>query len=503
MKRMPMMALKSRKGAVELKADAVIVGSGAGGAAAAVRLSEKGMKVIVLEEGGYFQNTDMTQREDEMMPQLYRDGGSQVTSNGSLTVLQGRCVGGTTTINMGDASPIQPPILEYYRRHHGWSLDWDTLHAEQNWTAEMMGVQRIADPLLNRANSSFLAMAKARGWKGDVFNNFRTGCIGSGYCMVGCHYDAKRGVMLNLLPRAVSLGAEILTGALVDRVLLEKGVAKGVEGVLLEPGTPRESGGRFVVKAPRVIVSAGTIHSPGVLHRSGVKHPALGQNLTLQPHLPIFGHYKEEMKSYRGIPQAVFISEFDIEDPDTGLGGYRLEPVFSHPGMMASSIPFHGEEHQNLMRLFNHMGMTLLLMPDRPTGNLTFKGRRSVIHYIPRPDVMQRARKAMVSASQLHFDAGALAVYLPVKGRYTRLESLKAVEAALPDMALPRLISPHPQGTCRMGKDPATTVLDLKGQVRGAKNLWVMDGSVFPSTASHHITIPIVSTSSYLAKQVE
>ena len=84
---------------IELSADVVVVGSGAGGAVAAYELARAGKSVIVLEAGPYVPSSEFTEDFARALVQLYQDGGAQANKDGDLLVLQGRCVGGSTVVN--------------------------------------------------------------------------------------------------------------------------------------------------------------------------------------------------------------------------------------------------------------------------------------------------------------------------------------------------------------------------------------------------------------------
>ena len=89
-----------------LRTHTVVVGSGSGGGVAAYHIAAAGFDTIVVEEGGYFSAPDFNQREADMWPMLYRNGGQQMTSDGMISVLQGSCYGGGTVINTSDCLPI-------------------------------------------------------------------------------------------------------------------------------------------------------------------------------------------------------------------------------------------------------------------------------------------------------------------------------------------------------------------------------------------------------------
>ena len=94
---------------------AVVVGSGAGGAPAAYALAKKwGDGVAILEAGPHMLAEHVTQREHDTVPKLYAGGGAQATEDGSIGVLQGRCVGGSTFINAPQCSSQNSPCSESF-----------------------------------------------------------------------------------------------------------------------------------------------------------------------------------------------------------------------------------------------------------------------------------------------------------------------------------------------------------------------------------------------------
>jgi choline dehydrogenase-like flavoprotein len=90
------------------RAHTLVVGSGAGGAVVAHGLATAGVETVVVEEGGWFQAADMTQRDDQMRRALYRAHGQQLTRDGMINVLQGSCYGGSTVTNAADCEATRP-----------------------------------------------------------------------------------------------------------------------------------------------------------------------------------------------------------------------------------------------------------------------------------------------------------------------------------------------------------------------------------------------------------
>jgi len=472
-----------------------IVGSGAAGGVLAMRLARAGRDVVVLEEGPEVDKSSFTQVEGEMFPLLFRDGGDQTTADGAVSVLQGRCLGGSTTINMGDCCPIEPEVLEHWRGHFGWS-DWGGIsNGDVDAAAERalreMGASRIPDAQINRNNALLRDGAKKLGLGGEPFLHNRVDCPGSGYCLIGCAYDAKRGALVAHLPVARAAGARIRGSSRVH------GVMRRTDGRLdvLVDGGP-------TVTAERVFVCAGAVHTPGVLVRSGLKHRALGRNLTLQPQVPIAGFFADEVRFHRGIPQSWALTSTLSCTPEDGLGGYAVEAISTGPSMTASLMPVTFSELRSMVTMYTRMVAALCLVPDRPSGRVVWgDGRRPKIHYTIGDDVRDRLVAAMKTAAECWLASGAeevlsLAVDAP---RFRSPDDLAWFDSYRPRPCDMPLISAHPQGTCRMGPDEATSVVDLDFGVRGMDGVYTCDASVFPTTSSTHTMVPVQSMAHLLA----
>ena len=495
---------------VRRRAHSVVVGSGAGGAVVAHALATAGVETVVLEEGGRFQARDMTQRDDQMFPALYRERGQQTTVDGLVTVLQGSCYGGSTVVNAADCEPTPAPVLEHWRRHFGLAaLDERELAASQARVVAMLGVRPIADAQVNRNNQLLLEGARRLGWQAGVFQNNRAGCLGSGYCLIGCAYDAKRGAQLNYLPLAVAAGADVYTDVRVERIE-RRAAAFRVIGSVVERG-PRKARLDFAVDAERVVLAAGAVHSPALLDASGLRFPALGRNVTLQPQLTVAARFPEgeEVVAWRGIPQSAFCSAFDDHSVERGLGGFRLESISGGMSQLGSGLAGFGHAHKAQMAKAPHGALALLLVPDRPSGGMSWSARpgRGVvarIDYAMSEEWQARLRRGMRAAAELYFAAGALEVgfgseIFPPLASPDELDRCLAFPIRT---GVTRFISAHVQGSCRMGVEAESSVVDVDHQVHGVPGLYVIDASVFPTSASTHTMIPVMTFADRAARRM-
>jgi choline dehydrogenase-like flavoprotein len=324
-----------------LDADVCVIGAGAGGAVAAAELAEGGARVVVLEQGSRHDPDDFTAQPMEMMARLYRDGGQTVTlGTPPIPLLLGRGLGGTTLVNSGTCFRTPAHVLERWRRECGLELDGGGLTPYFERVERALSVAEVT-PELAGANAAVARRGAERlGWSHGYLRRNARGCVGSGVCAFGCPTSAKQHTGITYLPRAELAGATILTGADVQRIVVEGGRARGVQarlrapdgawsgdgggafggGALGEregrPGDSRVRGERsweaLEVRAPRVVLAAGTIHTPPLLARNGLGAASgqLGRNLVLHPATAAFALMDEVVDMARGVPQSFYVDEF-------------------------------------------------------------------------------------------------------------------------------------------------------------------------------------------------
>jgi choline dehydrogenase-like flavoprotein len=484
-------------GGFDVRTDVCVIGSGAGGAVATGILAELGREVLVLEEGPAMDRSDFNQREGDMYPRLYRDGGNQTTADGAISVVQGRVVGGSTVVNMADVVPIPQEIAEYWRDHWGLTrYSVERILEVGESCALSLGTQPIDEASLNRNNALLLQGARKLGMTGGTFRHNRVGCVGAGVCMIGCAYDAKRSVALTWIPDAIATGRVLVQAdARVEALEVDGDRIVAAVGHILNPLDQRPLGA-FRVEADRFVLAAGAIHSPLLLLASGLGGPQVGRNLVLQPQAPVAAIFADPVTGFRGVPQSSFIDSEEIISAETGLGGYRLEGIFATPAMTAATWGVHSYGVHEVMAGYAHTAGCLCLVPDAPVGTVTRmdNGRPKIETGFDQPWT-QTLMKAIHTAARVYLAAGAEQVMLPFAGAkpvrsvadLDQLADFKVAPNRLP------LISAHPQGTCRMGPDPAASVVGLDLCVHGLKNLQVLDASVFPTSSSSHTMIPTMT----------
>jgi len=489
-----------------ITAEICIIGSGCGGATAARLLTEAGHDVVVLEEGRDFIGPERTQRDRGMYDQLYMDRGGRATHDLSVSILQGRVLGGGGVINTCDVVPIPEGVLQHWATKYG--LEDFAPERFKPFADDALGdlsASRIPESLVNTANNKLRQGAEALGLRGEVMMHNRVGCRGLGTCLIGCPVHAKRNPRMVALPKAIEAGARVFTRARAVKISKANQELKEVTVRTLDPGGYRELN-ELKVRAKLVIVAANAIASAQLLLRSGIGNAHVGQNLMLQPQLPIIGLFDERIAAFDGVPQSYAVTEFEEDDnAELGLWGYRIEGIMGTPGIVSSLLPFSGAPGMEGMAQYDRMAPSLLLVPDAPSGQVEVaRDGRLTIRYEQRDDHRERLRQAVESAAKVYLEAGAREVLVPTAPplfiRSTR-DAKKAHQLTFAPATSP-LISAHQQGTARFAASERDGAADLNGKVYGTRDVYVFDSSGFPTTASSHTMTPIIATSRMLTTKL-
>jgi len=481
-----------------------IVGSGAGGAVVAAILAEAGVDVTVLEEGGYYTAADFDQRPDHMYPKLYRGGGNQPTRDGMVNVLQGSCFGGSTVINMSDCEPTPPAVYAHWKELLGITeIDEKTLAPSLARVWQTMQVNKIDQESVNQNNRLLQVGATKLGRHTDTFEQNRVGCRNSGYCLIGCAYDAKQGTHLTYLPRADRAGATIHTDVRIDWIERVQLGRLRLHGSVVDR-TTRISRLVFELEAERVVLAAGAVHSPAILKRSRLHRglPQLGRNVSLQPQMLAMAGFDQShaIIPWRGIPQSVYCADFDDNSAEHGLGGYRVEGVYGSVAQLAGDLPGFGLEHKARMATAERIAASLVLVPDQPSGRMGWeyspkRGFAPTIHYQMSAEWKDRLRRGMRLAAELYFAAGAEWVQFAseIFPPLHHADDLDRLDSFPVKPGTTSFVSAHVQGTCRMGLDARTSVVDQDHRLHTMDNVYVVDASVMPTSASTHTMVPIMT----------
>lgn len=466
-------------------ADAVVVGTGAGGAPVAAVLAEAGLDVVVLEAGPRLSSGDFTGDEAEMTARLYA---MNAATDSGMALYGGRCVGGSTVVN--DALCFRPPpeILATWRIGHGLGAFDDAAFApfvDRAWAdvhATPTGPRNL------NKNAHRLALgAKRLGWASSATPRNVRDCVNLGLCNLGCPTNAKQSTLLTYVPRAERAGARVLDGVAVERVETAGGRITAVQA--------RRAGRPLRVRTPLVVLAAGVLGTPPILQRSGV---AAGHDVQVHASVHVSAEFAEPVHAYYGPTMSWAVHELaDVNGHDGP--GVMIESVAGHPLVTAPTVPGFGAAHEAVMRRLPHLARALVVGRDRSRGRIDAAGR---VTYPVLAEDLERLRAGMIGAARAYLAAGARAVHLPVHGlapiRSAR-DLGRAREVAFAPSRLALLYAVHLFGGAAMSGRRGAGVLDERGAVSGVRGLYVADASTLPTNTGVNPQITILANALRIA----
>ncbi|HMC49640.1 MAG TPA: GMC family oxidoreductase [Solirubrobacterales bacterium] len=482
--------------------DVVIVGSGAGGAVAAATLAEAGLDVIVLEAGESFNRESYPKEPLDAIASLYRDGGLTIAEGRPpIPVPVARTVGGTTVVNSGTCFRAPDPVLTNWSQRFGisWAPDLDD---EFTAAEQFLRVTPVDPERMGRNGQLAMEGAAAIGASGGPISRNAGSCVQCSSCPIGCKIDAKRGMHVSYLPRAVAAGARLRTGLEAQRILVEDGRAVGIQAwrfLLPRRGTSRHTQQRhpYTVRARvATIVAGGALGTPELLLRSGLGGRQVGRNLHIHPACWVGARYEEEVRGWDGVMQSYYIDQWE---PQRLL----LEATFTPLAFGGAWLPGVGRAHQRSILEFGHVGSIGVHLSDASSGRIDLTGAGALrARYKLTRDDANRLTFGIARAAEVHFAAGATEVY-PNIARVGTLtpDKLAAFESTRFKPSELRLEAFHPMGTARIaGEDDGICAPD--GSVHGLKDLYVADASLFPTSVGVNPMMTVIAFAARIAAQL-
>ncbi len=485
---------------LDLKADVVIVGSGAGGAVTAYELARKGLDVVVLEAGPYVPSKDFTEKFNDMLETLYQDHGGQTNADGDLLLLQGRCVGGSTVVNGCVCFRTPEFILQKWQQQYGLpELTEQALRPYFERVEKNLAIHENEEWEIARHSQLLRTGAENLGWSVRPFKRNINQCALTGHCLSGCKSERKQSMLVTYLPWAAAHGARIYADTEVTRVRADNGRATGVDAQIMDPEQGKVADLR--VTADRVILAAGAVQTPLLLQKSGLGNSSgqVGRNFACHPSMFVLARFPEPVHPWKGALLGTYVDEF--MDPDKG--GFILEGG----GLGASEMallnePGTGKPFMHYMEDMKHYSGIVTLIHDHSVGEISWQEETKQVDYrIAEADfpTMQQSIKA---SARLQFAAGADKVFVP---SYQPLEinSVDEIDPVVDGLVNEpnslRLVSYHPQGSCRMGPDPASSVVNVRGESHDVAGLYVADASLFPTSTIVNPQVTVYALAHWVA----
>jgi choline dehydrogenase-like flavoprotein len=479
-----------------LDADVVVVGSGAGGSVVAATLAKAGKKVVVVEAGGYFNESDFLGLELPAYQDMYWRGGPTPSADGNVSLQAGTALGGGTVINWTNCLRTYPWVREQWAREFGLEgVDGPEYERHLDTVLERIGAtDALSD--LNGPQEMLKRGCEALGW--DFRKTFRNASPerysfeSAGGIGFGDQSGSKNSADKNWLLDAVQNEADVLVRTRADRVLVEGGRAAGIEATY-------DGRAKLTVRAPQVVLACGSLESPALLLRSGIGGPAVGDHLRLHPCIAVFGIYGEDTNAFHGAPHAALSHEF--ENVEDGYG-FLIEGAQYTPGITGSAVPWTGgAAHKEMMTTVRKGASFIALTRDRGHGRVVIDGNGEAVPFYSVDDELDQRhlRMGVDRIARLHHAAGAvqisyLADGLPMWRVGDDLDAfIERSQRKRLGAGGAKLFSAHQMGTCRMGSDPQTSVANPWGELHDTPGVFVGDGSAFPTPSGTNPMISIMA----------
>ncbi len=480
-----------------LSYDICIIGSGAAGGHIAKELSalcKDGARIIVLESGPYYKQDFFNQRERDMTA-MYWERGAQPTADFSMMVARGKCVGGSTTMYTGVSFRPLRDVLEKWKIQQGLKdFSAEDIYRRLDRIEEEIHVHEVPESMVNDNNKIFREGCHKLGWRCLPLRINMKDCQECGFCNLGCAYSSMQGTLVNQLPKAFANGVELISNCHVKKID-EKCVyaavspaPSGAQANSCEPGEIR-------IEAKLIIVSCGTIASPALLQHSKLDglSPFAGKFLTLHPAMMTCGIMPHKIKNYRGFPKTFYTDQFSDSHH------YFIETAFYFPFVTSKSLPGFGQFHRDIMKKYAQFTSCIILNHDEAREENCIRADadgKPVIHYHLSAESKKSLAHALQRTAEIFFAGGCESVATQCSAEPLIHASKKSEVNKLIDVKYflshkTPVNSAHPQGGCRMGSSPDNSVVNEYGQIHGRKNLFVCDGSLFPTSVkvNPHITI--------------
>jgi len=515
--------------------DVLIIGAGASGAALAWSLSETRMNILCLEQGGH---TDPSKYPSTLPDwERHRFGGFAANPNvrkmpadypvndtdSPISPLMFNAVGGSTIIYAGHFPRFHPSDFRVKTLDgvaDDWPINYDTLAPFYDINDRMMGVSGLAGNPASPAHTpplppiplGTLGHAVAGGfnklgwhwWPSDsaiLSQDYegRAACVNAGPCDLGCAQGAKASTDITYWPEALRRGVKLKTNCRVAEITVDdKGMADGVL-YFDDKGALHKQKAAVVVMAcngigtSRLLLNSRSAQFPdGIANRSGL----VGKNLMFHPVSIVAGAFSEQLDSYKG-PVGCSITSHEFYETDASRGfvrGYSFEvlrggsPASAAASALSDAPILWGQAHRGMFALaYGRTAPILVMSEDLPEehNRVTLDADLKDSNGIPAPKInyTQSDNNKKLLA---HGEARAAELLMAAGAQWTI------------GVSTVRGTGWHLMGTARMGNDPQRSVVNSWGRSHDVPNLFVVDGSLFVTSAAVNPTSTIQALALYI-----
>ncbi len=476
--------------------DAIVVGSGFGAAAPALRLAESGLRVLVLEKGPAIDPLrDFKQTQDPKYLMRWFRG------------LDGPHFGMTFVEGLGGASgfyemvSLRAPSVAFGQADEGrrlWpeGLDRSALDPWYERAEQMLRVRQIRPEDVPRSGLVFSQMMKDQGYSCERARYAETGCIDSGFCVTGCIYGVKQSPLTTYIPAAKAAGAEYRC----DTEVLEIGpvwseAGRPAAGYELYVRTRGKDSGKSRLRAPIVVLAAGTVGTARLLfasrHRLGRLNPHVGRNICFNGGVKaaaVLGDHLPDGDMFTGRTHAGMISYEFLESRGITISAVKAMPLMASVSFRLReepTDPLWGAPHVKLMKKYRRRVLGLYAMGLTPAAGAVVQkpGGKLATRLDRTPELEEYYRSTKALLRSIFVGSGCQ----PLEISYVTREGMPREEHYVG--------TAHQVGSCRMADRADDGVCDRSGQMFGWPGLYVADGAAVPTSLAVNPSLTILANS--------
>ncbi|KAI8981026.1 hypothetical protein BDB01DRAFT_724192 [Pilobolus umbonatus] len=506
--RLPMMSF-SESTVPNLSFDVIVVGSGAGGGVAAAELASAGYSVLVIEKGKYYHQDDFS-HEEEHYYDLCENGGIVPSTNSLIQSISGSLYGGGTSINY--LASFKP---QHYVRDEWNNLGLPYFKSPQFDTDLCRVFDRIGATTKHHVDSNlrhkFFDGCRKLGFPVDDVNvNTGPRAHLCNRCMLGCKAGIKQSTVHTWLIDALQNGARFMEKTQVTKVLVKNGKAVGVECIV-------NNTQKVNISAKRVIVCASSLRTPDILKKSGLKNSNIGKHLHLQPLSLNCAIFDEPIRQHEG-PLITCVSSV-AENWNGDNYGAKIEDCILQPGHFAAGLPWTtSAEHKEMVLKRHATAMSITVTRDMDSVGDVYVDEDDKVKFnykLSKHDY-QSCSEGTKRAMQIFCASGARELFSSMlhispfkfkEDEESRVDNkrfiqwLQTFDKPVQEGTL-SLSTVHQLGSCRMGISPKTSVVKPTGETWEVKDLYVADGSVFPTAVGVNPMVTIETVAISIAREV-
>lgn len=496
------------------RTEVLIIGSGFGAAAPALRLSEAGVKVLMIEKGpNIIPEKDFKMTSDPKYFLQYL----KTTKSPQFDMMYAEGLGGGSPFY--EMVSLRAPSMAFDQRDKHNKLFWGNITRSvmdpyYDLAEKMLHVEQIAEDEIPKTGVVFSYMMKRLGYSCDRARYAVQGCVGSGYCISGCTFGAKQSLLVNYLPQALASGTEILTD-------IEASFIKPI-GFAADRNTEtdemsqipyryevlcknRKTNEEFTVEAKCIIMGGGTVGTAALLMRSreylSFLSDHVGKNIAFNGSVKTIGLLAEDLPDADMVTGRTHPGMISYQFLETN--GITISAVKSHPIHVVSAARFWeketndrpgdwGEAGDQLMKLYrNRMFILYALGLTPPLGKLHLRSN-SVIE--PELEITEELRHYYKSTKEI------LNSILTRNG--CKLVNFAMLNGEGEDMEKIHFGTTHMIGSARMARNIGEGVIDYNGEVFNYPGIFISDGAAVPTSLAVNSSLTILANAERIASSL-